>query len=131
MRSFLLAASIFAAFSAVALAQAERLGGKWRIASVSGAEALDASRTHAEFAGDRFASTVGCNRIAGRAAVSESQLSFGPMAATRMACPPPLDAIERQYLAALQEARAYRLEGSTLLFLSAAGDALVTLEREK
>ena len=53
------------------------------------------------------------------------------MAATRMACPPPLDAIERQYLAALQEARAYRLEGSTLLFLSAAGDALVTLEREK
>ena len=131
MRSFLLAASIAAWVSMPALAQTETLGGKWRIVSVSGAEALDASRTHAEFAGDRFASTVGCNRIAGRAAVSESQLSFGPMAATRMACPPPLDAIERQYLAALQEARAYRLEGATLLFLSAAGDALVTLEREK
>ena len=131
MRSFLLAASIFAAFSAVALAQAERLGGKWRIASVSGAEALDASRTHAEFAADRFASTVGCNRISGRANLSEGQLSFGPMAATRMACPPPLDAIERQYLAALQAVRAFRLEGSTLLFLGAAGDALVTLEREK
>jgi len=27
--------------------------------------------------------------------------------------------------------RAYRLEGSKLLFLNAAGDALVTLEREE
>ncbi len=53
------------------------------------------------------------------------------MAATRMACPPPLDAVERQYLSALQSVRAYRLEGSTLVFLGAAGDALVTLEREK
>ncbi len=131
MRSFLLAASIFAAFSAVALAQAERLGGTWRIVSVSGAEALDASRTHAEFAGDRFASTIGCNRISGRAALSESQLSFGPMAATRMACPPPLDALERQYLGALQAVRAFRLEGSRLVFLGAGGEALVTLERAK
>jgi heat shock protein HslJ len=131
MRSFLLAASIFAAFSAGALAQAERLGGAWQIVSVSGAEALDASRSHAEFAGDRFASTVGCNRISGSAALSESQLSFGPMASTRMACPPPLDGVERQYLAALQDVRAYRLEGARLLFLGGAGEALVTLEREK
>jgi heat shock protein HslJ len=131
MRSFLSAVWIVLSLSPPALAAAETLAGKWRIVSVSGAGALDVSKTRAEFSGDRFASTVGCNRIAGRAAVSESQLSFGPMAATRMACPPPLDAFERQYLAALQEARAYRLEGSTLLFLSAAGDALVALEREK
>ncbi len=131
MRSFLLAASIFAAFSAGALAQAERLGGAWRIVSVCGAEALDASRTHAEFAGDRFASTIGCNRISGRANLSEGQLSFGPMAATRMACPPPLDALERQYLEALQAVRAFRLEGARLVFLGAGGGALVTLERAK
>jgi heat shock protein HslJ len=131
MRSFLLAVSIVATSFAAALALPTALGGKWRIVAVSGAEALDASRTHAEFAGDRFASTVGCNRIFGRPAIAESQLSFGPMASTRMACPPPLDGVERQYLAALQDVSAYRLEGSTLVFLNAAGDASVTLEREK
>ena len=131
MRSLLLPASILATSFAAALAQPAALGGKWRVVSVSGAEALDASRTSAEFAGDRFATTVGCNRISGRAEISGSRLAFGPMAATRMACPPPLDAVERQYLSALQAVRAYRIQGRTLVFLGAGGDSLVTLEREK
>ncbi len=83
------------------------LTGKWRIVAVSGAEGLDDERTRAEFATNgRFASTIGCNRIAGKPTVSGVKISFGPMAATRMACPPPLDTIERQYLAALEADRA-------------------------
>jgi heat shock protein HslJ len=74
--------------------------------------------------------SVGCNRIVGRPVLSGSRLSFGPMAATRMACPPPLDAVERQYLSALQAVRSYRLERSTLVFRGAGGETLVTLERE-
>jgi len=45
--------------------------------------------------------------------------------------PPPLDAIERQYLTTLQAVRAYRFEGTRLVFLGAGGDGLVTLEREE
>lgn len=108
------------------------LAGKWRIVAVSGAEGLDVSRAQAEFAANgRFASTVGCNRIAGKPAVSGQKLAFGPMMATRMACPPPLDAVERQYLSALEAVRSYRMEGGRLLFLDESGDGLVTLERAK
>lgn len=130
MRSLLSALSIVVSLSASALGASETLGGKWRIVSVSGVEALDASKTYAEFSGDRFASTVGCNRVVGKPVISGLELSFGPMAATRMTCPPPLDAVEQQYLAALQVVRGYRLKGSTLVFLGAGGKALVTLERE-
>jgi heat shock protein HslJ len=87
------------------------LTGRWRIVAVSGAEGLDDARTRAEFAANgRFASTIGCNRIA---------------------CPPPLDAVERHYLAALESVRGYRLEGGTLVFLNESGEALVRLAREK
>jgi len=53
------------------------------------------------------------------------------MAAARMACPSPLDQLERAYLEALRNVRGYKLSGKTLLFLGADGDALVTLERAK
>ncbi len=106
------------------------LTGKWRIVAVSGVEEFDIVRTRAEFAANgRFASTIGCNRIAGASTVQGGKLAFGPMAATRMACPPPLDAVERQYLSALEAVRGYRLDGGKLVFLGDGGEALVTLER--
>lgn len=130
MRLSLLVAS-FLAMTAVALA-ATPMGpaGKWRIVAVSGADGLDAARAKAEITGDRFASTVGCNRIAGKPDFSGNKLTFGPMMATRMACPPPLDEVERAYLSALQSVRGFRFEGTTLVFLGEDGAPLVTLERE-
>ncbi|CAJ0852155.1 hypothetical protein AMST5_00521 [freshwater sediment metagenome] len=108
------------------------LTGRWRIVAVSGAEGLDDARTRAEFAANgRFASTIGCNRIAGTSTITGASLAFGPMMSTRMACPPPLDAVERHYLAALESVRGYRLEGGTLVFLNESGEALVRLAREK
>ncbi|RTL87839.1 MAG: META domain-containing protein [Hyphomicrobiales bacterium] len=138
MRSAVLGALLSAAFcgSAVlvtlnALA-APALTGKWRILTVAGVDGLDAGKSRAEFAGNgRFASTVGCNRIAGAPSTSGGRLSFGPMMTTRMACPPPLDRVEQNYLAALQAARGYRLDGERLLFLDENGETLVALERER
>jgi heat shock protein HslJ len=106
------------------------LSGKWRIVAVAGAEEFDVARARAEFAENgRFASTIGCNRIAGTPTISGARLAFGPMAVTRMACPPPLDAVERRYLAALEAVRGYRVEGGKLVFVNDAGEVLVTLER--
>lgn len=114
-----------------AAAASDGLTGKWRIVAVGGAEGLDVSKAQAEFAANgRFSSTIGCNRIAGKPLVSGQKLAFGPMMTTRMACPPPLDTVERQYLAALEAVRAYRLAGKTLVFLGDGGEALVTLEKE-
>ncbi|MGJ0507197.1 MAG: META domain-containing protein [Methylocystis sp.] len=131
MRVLLLAASV-AAFSAAPAFAAPALSGKWRIVALSGAQDLDAAKTRAEFAANgRFASTIGCNRIAGTPAISDGKLTFGPMMTTRMACPPPLDGVERQYLSALEATRGYRLEGGRLVFLDDGGQPLVTLAREK
>jgi heat shock protein HslJ len=117
--------------AASALAAPASLTGKWRIVAVSGAEGLDPARARAEMTQARFASTIGCNRIAGQPAFSGARLTFGPMMSTRMACPPPLDGVERAYLAALEATRGFRFEGTKLVCLADDGAPLVTLEREK
>lgn len=131
MPIFLLAASFLAMVAAAFATSPMGPSGKWRIVAVSGADGLDPARTHAEVTQDRFASTVGCNRIAGKSTFSGKTLTFGPMMATRMACPPPLDEVERAYLAALQNVRGFRFEGTNLVFLGEDGAPLVTLERER
>ncbi len=132
MRLFSLAVLLVSTLYSASSFAAPSMSGRWRIAAVAGADGLDASRTQAEFAANgRFASTVGCNRIAGAAQISGSQLTFGPLMATRMACPSPLGEIERAYMEALRNVRGYRLEGGRLSFVGEGGEALVTLEREK
>jgi heat shock protein HslJ len=127
MRLLTIAALLLA--SSLALA-APSLLGQWRIVAIAGVEKVDMARTRADFAQNgRYASTIGCNRIAGKAIVSSDRLSFGPMMTTRMACPDPLDRVERAYLAALQAVRGYRFEGGKLALVGEDGAALVTLVR--
>jgi heat shock protein HslJ len=72
----------------------------------------------------RFRATVGCNQIMGGYQRDGDSMSFGGVAMTRMACPPPLDARERHLLDALQATRAFRLVGPTLILLDARGSDL-------
>jgi heat shock protein HslJ len=131
MRILLLAAALLSfPGAASAAATPASLTGKWRVVAISGVEAFDVSKTQAAFAANgRFASTIGCNRIAGKPAVSGTKISFGAMATTRMACIPPLEQVERQYLGALQAVRGYRVEADALIFLNADGEVLVRMAR--
>jgi heat shock protein HslJ len=133
MRIFALIALLLSTLvTAASLAATASMIGKWRIVAISGIDSVDVSRTQADFAADgRFASTIGCNRIAGKFTIHGTQIAFGPMAATRMACIPPLDQLERQYLGALAAVRSYHLKYGALIFLGADGDGLVKLERLK
>jgi heat shock protein HslJ len=127
-----LAPLLLAAFCAPSLAADGRLVGRWRITEIAGVDGLDVSRTRAEFAQNgRFASTIGCNRIAGKPQISGATISFGGLMSTRMACIPPLDAVERAYTESLRAVRGYRRDGETLVFLGEDGNTLVRLEREK
>jgi heat shock protein HslJ len=111
---------------------APSLVGKWRIETVRGVEAFDPSKTTFEVRPEgRVATTVGCNRIVGAPDVDGDRVTFGAMAATRMACPPPLDHLETKYLAALGEARAWRIEGTKLTLLDERGEAAVTLRKSE
>ena len=106
--------------------------GAWKIVEVSGGAPPDIEKTDFKtLEKGRVGTSVGCNRIVGGMTVDGGRLAFSQMAATMMACPAPLDAVERSYLDALQEARSWRMEGGTLTFLDAKGAALVKLERAK
>lgn len=65
--------------------------------------------------GPRVAATAGCNRMIGGVDVTARSVSFDQMASTMMACEPPLDALERDFAAALGQARSWQIAGQTLI----------------
>lgn len=72
--------------------------------------------------GGQFSATAGCNMMNGTAGLAGASISFPEqMASTMMACPPPLDELERSFGAALAEVEELRLDGSRMVFLNAAG----------
>lgn len=65
--------------------------------------------------GTRVAATAGCNRMIGGVDVSARSVAFGQMAMTMMACPPPLDTLERDFADALEQSRGWQVAGQTLI----------------
>jgi putative lipoprotein len=102
----------------------------WRITMIGGApippEARDPVlnfKTTADSAA--FAASAGCNRFVGQATIAGDMLTIGPAAATRMACPPPLDRAESALAAALAATARWQIDGRTLRLLDAAGATLI------
>jgi heat shock protein HslJ len=58
--------------------------------------------------------TSGCNTYKGTYAVTGNQITIGPLATTRMVCPQEIMDQETLYLAALQTAATYRIEGTRM-----------------
>ncbi len=63
----------------------------------------------------------GCNSYNGTYTVSGSNLSFGPLAGTRMSCGQTLDTQEQAYLSALGETTTYVISGSQLILYNGSG----------
>jgi heat shock protein HslJ len=55
-----------------------------------------------------------CNRGRGSYEISEGRIKFGPIATTRMACPP--ESLDSRYLKDLQRATIFFVEGGKLFF---------------
>ena len=72
-----------------------------------------------------FTASAGCNRFGGSARIEGEALTFGPARATRMGCPPPLDAAESALSDALTGTVRWELEGGTLRLLDAGGSVLL------
>ena len=80
-------------------------------------------------AGDpRFTATIGCNQMTGSYQLDAGHLAFGTAAATRMACPPPLDAWEKQLAQVLADTAGWRIDGQTLELHDSAGKTLALLQ---
>lgn len=105
--------------------------GHWRVEALRG-EALPAEPRPAEinFVPNRYAATAGCNRIAGQWEGAGTAITLRPGAMTRMACPPPLDAREAAFAAALGQVRSLRGgTGEAMSLHDAAGAELMRLRR--
>ena len=71
----------------------------------------------------RVAGATGCNQLSGRYQLEDDQLSFGPLATTRMACMNEAN-VESRFLAALEETTSYRVLADRLELYNDEGELL-------
>jgi heat shock protein HslJ len=69
----------------------------------------------ATFADGNVAGSTGCNRFSGAYTTDGDSLELGQIASTQMACGPPGDAVEGEFLAALQRAAAWSVTDDELV----------------
>lgn len=108
------------------------LEGEWQIADLNGGGGVAGGRLLFD-PGDqgtsRVSGTAGCNRFNGNWKQDGSTLKLGPFAATKMACPPPLMAVEARVLALLEAAASVTYTGDGSAILATADGRKLTLMR--
>lgn len=99
----------------------------WLVEMVDGAGIIDTGQTSFVLSEDgRVATTIGCNRMAGKAEVEGDTISIGPLMSTKMACAEALMKQERLYGAALESARKWAVEDGMLKLKNAEGTVVVS-----
>lgn len=122
-----IAGALFFALSlAGAPAWAQTLAGtQWRIVMIGGKAVPAAAQGKTSFSLDaehkRMGATAGCNLMSAGYTRDGALLSFGPIMATRMACPGETDGRERALANALERTRQWRIERGALILADAKG----------
>ncbi|GMG85314.1 hypothetical protein LNKW23_45330 [Paralimibaculum aggregatum] len=81
------------------------------------------------FRGGRAQGHAGCNRFGGSYETAPGRLAIGPLAATRMACPPAAMTAEQRFLGALAATTRFAASHLVLALLDAEGRVRLTLAR--
>jgi len=116
-----------------AMADSEIGDAYWRILSIGG-ETLDAAdgarEPHVIFRSSEgaFTSTVGCNTINGGYSLYGASLTLQPGPMTLMACPPPLDEVERAWAQGITSVSEAIVTGPTMELRTSEGDTVAFLE---
>lgn len=98
----------------------------WKLVELNGrpVQALPGEReAHLLLFSGQASGSSGCNKLMGRYTVSAGTLRIGPLASTRMACPPAMMEQETTLIAALDHPSIYRITGETLSLFD--GDKLL------
>lgn len=112
---------------------ATAINSEWRIIRLEGepVPAMDQQRAPQivlQQETGRYRASVGCNTVNGGYSVQGNALHFSLGPITRMACPEPLDTMERTLLRVLDETRSFRLGGKRLELLDQSGATLAELQ---
>lgn len=96
---------------------ASLLIGEWTVTALDGTTLPKGADVTLTFEPGRIAGLAACNRYSGSYTLTGEGLSFGPMAGTRMACPPPLMETEAAVFAAFARITQFDItpDGSLLL----------------
>lgn len=106
-----------------------RLTGDWDVLEIAGRMVVAEPLPTLQFADDGgFGMYAGCNRFSGTASIGAGTLEFPEnIAATMMACPDPLDKLERDMLEAMSHVREFAMSGEILTLVNAAGVPVLRL----
>ena len=89
---------------------------EWRLESMNGHPVMAGSTATLGFYDvGQAGGNASCNRFFSTLKTENGQMQFGPIGATKMACPGEAMAQESRYLGALQKAQRYERQGDTLL----------------
>jgi heat shock protein HslJ len=125
LAAFLLAGAVVAGEAA----GATLAGSGWTLHSLRGSAVEGGPRVaHLVFTEDRVSGSTGCNRLSGTYQLDDQALSFGPIAATRMACKGEAMALERAFLDMLAAVAGWRESAGHLELLAADGGVLAVFE---
>ncbi|OSZ72199.1 hypothetical protein CAP39_02225 [Sphingomonas sp. IBVSS1] len=92
------------------------LVGRWTMADLNGGGPV--ARGELAFTADNVAGTAGCNRLTGGWQQAGATIRLGPLAVSRMACPPAVMAVEARVIALLNAAKRVEFDargGATLI----------------
>jgi heat shock protein HslJ len=98
-----------AASASAPLTNPDLVGTDWVLGDLPGQVVADPLPTLAFSGDDTVSGTGGCNTFSGTYTVDGSNLTFGALASTQMACEGAVGTLESAYLAALQDTSAYEI----------------------
>ena len=106
------------------------VGTTWTLTTITSGDAVSSvlmgTDVTAEFTADGTVSgSAGCNRYNGSYTWAGDQLSFSPLASTKMACADDVMAQENAFLTSMQEVASFAIEGSQLTLSDASGALLL------
>ena len=100
-------------------------GTAWLLDSSPGIDVPAGASPSMTFSEGRVAGSTGCNRFTGPYSTDGDRLELGTIASTRMACAPPLMALEQAYLEALGRVARWRIESEALMLSDEQGEELL------
>jgi heat shock protein HslJ len=106
------------------------VGTTWTLTTIASGDAVSSvvngTEVTAEFTADATVSgSGGCNRYTGSYTWTGDQLSFSPLAATKMACADDVMAQEGAFFASMEQVASFAIEGSQLTLADASGALLL------
>ncbi len=90
--------------------------GEWQLVTLKGKAAPSEPLLVLKFQQNGVSGFAGVNRFQGSYKLEGESLTFGPLAATRMAGPPELMQLESSFLQMMAEVRAYRQDSQLTLY---------------